>query len=200
MFKFFLNSPSSRLARKFCRSKLASRKIQRRKAYAITHRRHRRQKIVLLGVQRRIGRRPGSDHTRHLTTHQFGRQPRVFHLFADRDLVTAADQFRDVSLGRVVRHATHGNRHALFFVPRSQRNLQLARRQYRVIEEKLVEIPQPEKQQSVGMLFLDGGILPHQRRRGLGHRGIGNLVISNLAICNLPQMRIAQTSTLCLLL
>ena len=184
LFKFFLNAASGRFARELRRAKLAGRKIERRKTHAIPDRRHRRQKVVLLRVQRRIRCRARRDHARHLAPHQLLRQARVFHLFADRDLEPAPDQFCDVALGGVVGHATHGDGHAFFFIARGQRDLQLARGQHRVVEEKLVEIPQPEEQQSVGMLFLDGGILPHQRRRGLGHRGIGNFVISNLVICN----------------
>ncbi len=66
-------------------------------------------------------------------------------------------------------HAAHRDGDALFFVARSERDLQLLRGEDGVVEEKLVEISQAEEQQGAGMLLFDGGILPHQRGGRLGH-------------------------------
>src|SRR5208282_154930 len=61
-----------------------------------------------------------------------------------------------------------------------QRDLQFLRGQDGVIEEKFIKIAQTEKQKSSRMLFLDGGILPHQRCGRLGHCwGIRGRIITN---------------------
>ena len=44
------------------------------------------------------------------------------------------------------------------------------RRHHRVFEKQLVEIAQAKEQQRVGMVFLDRGVLPHQRSGRLAHR------------------------------
>src|ERR1700680_2090067 len=92
LFKFFLNTASGRFARELRGSKLASRKIKGRKAHAISDGCYRRQKVVLLRVQRRICRRARRDDTRYLAPHQLRRQARVLHLLADRNLESAPDQ------------------------------------------------------------------------------------------------------------
>jgi hypothetical protein len=169
LFKFFLNTLRSRFAGKFRGTKFSRRKIERRKTYAIPSRCHRCQKIIFLRIQRRIRRRARRHHASYLAPYQSLCQAGIFNLFANRDLEAATDQLRDVAFGGMVRHAAHGDIRAFFFIARGQGDLQFARRQNGVIEEKLVEIPQPEEQQSVGMLFLNGGILPHQRCGGLRH-------------------------------
>ena len=63
----------------------------------------------------------------------------------------------------MVGHAAHRHRHSFFLVARGERDLQFFGRQHRVLKEQLVKIAQPEKQQGLGMLALDGRILPHQR-------------------------------------
>jgi len=70
----------------------------------------------------------------------------------------------------VVGHTTHGDVDTLFFVPRSQSDLQFARRQHRIVKKQFVEIAEPEKQERSGMLLLNGGILPHERRGKLRHK------------------------------
>ena len=96
--------------------------------------------------------------------HQFLAGAGIFHLVADGDAVALLNQARDVAFGRVVRHAAHGNGGALFLVARGQRDFELARGGDGVFEEQLVEIAQPEHQQRVRDLLLDGVVLPHQRR------------------------------------
>ena len=155
---------------KLGRAKFAGRKIQRRKPHAIAALRHRRQKIIFFRAKRRIRRRPRRDDPRHFPPHQLLGQPGIFHLLADGDFESLADELRDVSFSRMKRHAAHGNGHAFFLVAGGQCDLQFARRDNRVVKEKLVKIAQTEKQQGSGMVFFDGGVLPHQRRGRLGHR------------------------------
>src|SRR6185437_1326884 len=69
----------------------------------------------------------------------------------------------------MIGNPAHGNGHALLFVAGSQGDLQLAGGQHRVVKKHLVEIAQAEKQQRRGMIFLDRGVLPHQRGGELGH-------------------------------
>jgi hypothetical protein len=68
-----------------------------------------------------------------------------------------------------MRHAAHGYGHTLFFITRSESDLQFASRQDRVIEKELVKIPQAKEEQGAGMLFFDCGVLPHQGRGRLAH-------------------------------
>ena len=87
-----------------------------------------------------------------------------FDLIGNRDTVAAPDQPREIGVGGVGRDAAHGNLRALFLIARGQGNLQFARAHNGVFKKHLVEVAKTEENQSVGMLFLDGGVLPHQRR------------------------------------
>ena len=71
----------------------------------------------------------------------------------------------------MIGHAAHGNRNTFFLVTRGKRYLQFARGEDGIVKKKLVKITQTKEEQRAGMLFLDGGILPHQRRGRLGHFG-----------------------------
>ena len=92
----------------------------------------------------------------------------IFHLVADGHAVALLDQARDVAFGGVIRHAAHGDGCAFFLVAGGERDFQFARGDDGVFEEQLVEIAQAEHQQRVGDLLLDGVVLPHQRRGGVG--------------------------------
>ena len=113
-----------------------------------------------------IGCSAGCDDARDFAPDQLLARPGLFQLIADCDAISTPDQTRDVALGRMVRHAAHGNRRAFLLVARRKRDFQFARGDDGVVQEQLVEIPQPEHQQSAGNLLLDRVILPHQRRRG----------------------------------
>ena len=169
LFQFFLHSPQRALTRKFRGPKFPGRNIQRRKSHALSHLRDRGQKIIFVRPQRRIRRRSWRDHPRHFPPYQFLGEAWIFHLLANRDLESLANQLSDVPLGRVIGHAAHGNRDSFFFIAGGQRDLQLFRRHHGIVEEQFVEVAQPEKQECGGMIFLDRGILPHQRSGGLGH-------------------------------
>src|ERR1700751_2554770 len=66
-------------------------------------------------------------------------------------------------------HAAHGHSAFLLLISRRQRDLQDFRRHLRIVIEKLVEIPEPEKQQSRRVLPLHGVVLLHQGSRRLSH-------------------------------
>ncbi len=131
--------------------------------------RHCCQKIIFLGAKRGIGGGARRDYAGDFAPHQFLGHTRIFHLLADRDLESFADQLGNVAFGGMMRYAAHRYGDALFFVARGQGDLQFARGQDGVVEEKLVEITQAKEQQGAGMFFLDGGILPHQRSGRLAH-------------------------------
>ncbi len=118
----------------------------------------------------RIRRRARRDHARDFALDDLLRHARIFHLFADGDLESLANQLGNVVLGRVVGHTAHRDGDAFFLVARGQRDLQFARGDHRVFEEQLVEIAEAKEEQRVGMLFLDRGVLPHQRSGRLAHR------------------------------
>src|SRR6202011_5691037 len=99
-------------------------------------------------------------------------QARVLHLLTDRNLVSFADELADVAFGRMVGHSTHWDGDAFFLIARGQRDLQHFGRYDRVVEEKFVEVAQAKKQQCCRMIFLDGGVLPHQRSGRLGHQQV----------------------------
>ena len=71
----------------------------------------------------------------------------------------------------MIRHAAHRNGRAFFLVARGQGDFEFARRSDGVLHEEFVEVAQAEHQQGVGDLLLDGVVLPHQRRGGVGAHG-----------------------------
>ena len=97
---------------------------------------------------------------------------RVLHLLANGDAESRADQLRQIGLGRVHRHAAHRDVLALVLAALGERDVERARSEGRVLEEQLVEIAHPVKEQAIGMLALDRKVLRHHRRR-LRHRGRG---------------------------
>ncbi len=166
LFQLFLHPPQSGLSGKFRGAKLSSGKIQRGKSHMLSHLRECGQEIVFLRPQQRIRRRPGSDHPRHFATNQLRAdllpgQARIFHLLANGYFETFTDELPNVAFRRVVGHSAHGHRDAFLFVAGSERDLQLLRRHDGILEEKLIKVSQAKKQQGSGMIFLDGGILPH---------------------------------------
>ena len=80
----------------------------------------------------------------------------------DLEIIPLGDELCDVHLRRVIRYAAHRGTLIRVFhtsVPGGERQFQLSGRDFRVLVEHLVEIPQPEKQQAVLMLGLDLVIL-----------------------------------------
>ncbi len=108
-------------------------------------RRYGSQIVVLMRTkQYSFRRRARRDHAGNFAAHQLFRRAGCFHLIADGHAVTLLDKPRDVAIGRMIRHAAHGNCLAFFLVAGSQRDFQLARRSHRIVVEKLVEIAQTE--------------------------------------------------------
>ena len=167
---------------------------------AVAH--HGGQVVVLVRAQQ-VGIRRGArrDDARDFAAHQFLARARLFHLLADGDAIPAPDQFRDVILGGVIRHAAHRNGRAFFFVPGGQGDLEFARGRHGVFEEKLVEISQPEHQQRARHLLFHSVVLAHQRRgrrfAGLTHEYPGSLrfetretsIVHRAALCIPPAVR-----------
>ena len=200
MLDFFLNSFAGVFSLEFGGAKFAGGEVEGGESDALTGLRDGGEEIVFFGTERRIGRGARRDHPRDFAPHQFLGQARVFHLLADRDLESLANQLGDVALGGVVRHATHGDGDAFFLVARGQRDLQFLRRQDGVVEEKFVEIAQAKEQQGAGMLLLDGGILPHQRGGRLGHfNGLRARIITKAALPFCADNHIPEFSGLCVL-
>jgi hypothetical protein len=114
----------------------------------------------------------GRDDADDLAADEPLRLPRIFDLFADGDAEALANQPRDVAVGRVVRHAAHGDRAAAGVLrPRRERQLEGARGDERVLVEHLVEIAHAEEHDRVAMLAFRVQILAHGRRRGRDSRG-----------------------------
>ena len=105
----------------------------------------------------------GRNHPDDLPLHQSLCQSRVLHLFADSNLIAPSHQPRNIALAAVEGNAAH--RHPLLCgfasVPGGQGQIQLLGRQLCVLVEHLIEIPQPEEQDAVRILFLDLQILLH---------------------------------------
>src|SRR5258708_6670579 len=71
-------------------------------------------------------------------------------------------------------HAAHRYRVRVLLVARGEREAEQRGAAHRVIEEHLVEVPEPEEHERVGVLALDLEVLPHERRaarRGAPRRG-----------------------------
>lgn len=177
MGEFFLHAAGGVFAGKFRCAKFARGKIKSGEANAIADPGERAQEVVFFGSKRGIGGSAGRDDACHLAAYQLLGDFRILHLFTNRHLESLADQFRDVAVSGVIGNTAHGNGDTFFLVARGEGDLQFARSGDRVVEEELVKVTQPEEQERVGMLFLDGGVLPHQRRGSFIHRAavIGGL-------------------------
>ena len=150
-------------------AKFAGGQVERGESGGVSRPRHAGQEVVLLRAELCVDRGARRQHARDFALHQLLGHARVFHLLADGDLEALADELGDVVVGRVIRHAAHGDGRALFLVARGQRDLQLARGDHGVLEEELVEVAQAKEQKRAGMLFLDRGVLPHQWSGRLAH-------------------------------
>ena len=96
---------------------------------------------------------------------------RVLDLVADRHLEPGADQPRQIGVGGMNGHAAHRDVGAVMPAALGQRDVERRRGGPCVLEEQLVEIAHPEKQQATGMGALDLVILRHDRRQGCRCRG-----------------------------
>ena len=63
----------------------------------------------------------------------------------------------------MIGNSAHGQGDAIDLLARGEGDLELARGGDGVIEKELIKVADAEEEQRGGMLFLDGGVLPHQR-------------------------------------
>ena len=122
--QFLAHAALGIVALKFGRTKFAGREIQCREAESISSPRHASQEIIFFRAEMHVSRGAWRKHTRDLALYQRLGNARIFHLFADGDLKSLADQLGNVTFGRVVRHAAHRYRDAFFLIARGQRDLQ----------------------------------------------------------------------------
>jgi len=88
----------------------------------------------------------------------------LFQLLGDGHLETRLQQLAQVAGEGVVRDAAHGGLHVLVVPPPGEHHPQHRRSLFRVLEEQLVKIPQPEEQQRIGVLLLQLQVLLEHRR------------------------------------
>ncbi len=78
---------------------------------------HGREEIIFAGVEEGDVRRgPRRDDAHDFAADEFLARAGLFHLIADRDFESRANQTRDVAFRGVIRYTTHGNWLALFAV------------------------------------------------------------------------------------
>src|ERR1700693_6040322 len=101
--------------------------------------------MILLGLEERSSRRgPRREHPDYLAPDEFLSWPRLFHLFADGDLVSGANEPGDIIFGRMVGNPAHRHGLAPFLVACRQSDFEQAGSNHRVVVEKLIEIAQPK--------------------------------------------------------
>ena len=71
------------------------------------------------------------------------------------------DETGDIAFRRMVGYAAHGGPFLQPAVPPGEGQLQLPGGQDRIVEEHLIEVPQPEKQDVILMLVFDSKVLLH---------------------------------------
>src|SRR6266446_6243005 len=74
----------------------------------------------------------------------------------------------------MMRHTAHRLRIAAFFVTSSQRYLQFARPNHRIVEEEFIKVAQAKKQQCARMLLLKLLILSQHGCCGCGHKKLAS--------------------------
>ena len=99
---------------------------------------------------------------------RFLRFRRVLGLLADGDAVAKRDQAVEIVVGALDRHAAHADVLALVLAALGQHDAERPARDFRVVEEQLVEIAHPVEQQAVRIGGLDLEILRHHRREARG--------------------------------
>src|SRR5579859_7638820 len=110
-------------------------------------RRHGREEVVLASVENsavcsRSRRYDADDFAADDLLARSGR----FHLIADGDFESGANETCDVAVGSVIRDAAHRNRLPLFAIARGKRDLELARGEDRVFVEEFVKISEAEEE------------------------------------------------------
>ena len=123
-----------------------------------------------------LGERAWGDEADHVAPHHglrtaLPRLRRVLDLLADRDAVALRDQALEIFVGRMDRHAAHGNVLAEMLAALGERDAERARGDRGVLEEQLVEIAHAVEQETIGVGRFDLEILRHHRRGDAGRDG-----------------------------
>ena len=153
-------------------AEVARRDVERRDGddVGLTERRDGERDEVVVGASLErliVGEQTGRDDAGHAPLdHPFG-AGRVFELVADGHMVALGDEPADVAVRRMVGDTRHGDGVGLLR-PRGEHEVELARRQHRVVEEELVEVAHAEEEDGVWMGRLCLGMLAHGRRQFVG--------------------------------
>ena len=104
-------------------------------------------------VFRKCSRRhqPDDIAAHHSLRTAFAGLRRIFQLFADGHAMTHADQFLQIGVSGMNRHAAHRDILALVFAALRQRDTEVTGGDFSVLEEQFVEIAHPVKQQAAGV-------------------------------------------------
>ena len=144
----------------FADPELARRDVDQRDARGVPRGAQRQQKVVRGALEvRGVGEGARRDDPHDAAPQELLLPAGRLELLAHRDLLSHADQARDVGVRRVV--GNPGHRRPL---ARRQRDLQKPGRQLGVLEEGLVEIAQTEEEQVIGIAPLQLLVLLHHRR------------------------------------
>ena len=108
--------------------------------------------------------RPGGEHLRHPALHQAACQGRVLQLVADRHLVPGLEEPGHVGVPLVPGDAAHRDRLGILLVAGGEREPEHRRPAHRVLEERLVEVAEPEEQDRFRIPLLGAEKLPHHGR------------------------------------
>ena len=157
--------------------KITGRHIKPRQANLAAQLGHRSQIVVSARIKQAVfgegARRDQTDDTAF--DHGFGPAffglGRVFHLFADGDTESFADQTLKICFVTMDGNTGHGNFVTLMLAAFCQGNIKGFGGFDRIVKEQLVKIAHPIKQQAVLILFLDFKELDHHRGRTLQRKG-----------------------------
>jgi hypothetical protein len=111
-----------------------------------------------------LGDRAGGDDASHLALDQALGQGRVFHLVADGDAVSRMEQFSQVMLDRLDRHAGHRDR----AVASGEGEAEDAGDEFGVFFKRLEEVAHAEQQDHPRVPGLGLPVLLHHRGHGGG--------------------------------
>ncbi len=129
--------------------------------------------IVAPRVEQRIlGQRARGDETHHVAPHHALRSAllrlrRVLHLLAHGDAMAERNEPVEIFVGALDRHAAHRDVHSQMLAALGQHDAERPARDLGVLEEHLVEIAHPVKEQAIRIGGLDLEILLHHGRDAL---------------------------------
>ena len=161
--EFIPQSRQGFVSAKFRGAKIAGGKVHQGQTRRSVAPHHRSQIVVLPRLQHlRINGRARRHHARDLALDELFGHAGVFHLVANRHPEAPPDELGDITFGRVVRHAAHGNGRAFLLVARGEGDLEFLRGNHRIFKKQFVEIAQAKEQQGAGVALLDSAVLAHE--------------------------------------